>query len=153
MSITLFILFIIITSTVFALMEIQIEGSRGWAQDLPTWRKYYEGAGPLKALFNKNRPLTGYHLYLNLLLFLLMQFGFLLSGWSLSGEYYLMSALLFILVLEDFLWFVLNPAYGISKFKPQYIEWCKEWFLNLPEQYFLSVPAAILFYFLAERFK
>ncbi|MDD5547839.1 MAG: hypothetical protein PHN74_03025 [Candidatus Pacebacteria bacterium] len=149
MSIISFILFVVIISVIFALMEIQIEGPHGWAQDLPTWKKYYEGRGPLKALFNEKRPLTGYHLYLNLLLFLLMHFGFLTCGWFLSGEYYLISAFMFILVLEDFLWFILNPAYGISKFDPQHIKWIGQWYLNIPLQYYFSIPVAVLFYLLA----
>ena len=54
---TVFIItvFIITSAFLWAKLEIQIEGKRGWAQDLPTWRveKHY-----LLSLFYGGRPLT-----------------------------------------------------------------------------------------------
>jgi len=43
---------------VFAQVEIQIEGSAGWAANLPTWRveKHW-----LLDIFWGGRPMTGYH--------------------------------------------------------------------------------------------
>ncbi len=45
----------------FAQVEIQIEGARGWAASLPTWR--IEGHWLLD-LFWGGRPLTGYHAWI-----------------------------------------------------------------------------------------
>jgi hypothetical protein len=33
-----FVLFLLASATAFALLEIQIEGRHGWAENLPTWR-------------------------------------------------------------------------------------------------------------------
>ena len=40
-------------------------------------------------------------------------------------------------VVEDFLWFVLNPHFGWSKFNKNSIWWHKRWFLGLPLDYWL----------------
>ncbi|KAB2642333.1 MAG: hypothetical protein DVB26_02890, partial [Verrucomicrobia bacterium] len=47
-----------VLSYLFAMVEIQIEGSGGWASNLPTWRieKHW-----LLDMFFGGRPLTGYH--------------------------------------------------------------------------------------------
>ncbi len=38
-------------------------------------------------------------------------------------------------IVEDFLWFALNPAYGLAKFNPQSIPWHKHWLLGVPVDY------------------
>jgi len=38
-------------------------------------------------------------------------------------------------IIEDFLWFVLNPAFGIAGFVRKNIPWHKQWFLNVPVDY------------------
>jgi hypothetical protein len=58
----LFIVTLAIAATLFALVEIQIEGPNGWAARLPTWQVENRWT----RLFWSAKPLTGYHLYTQL---------------------------------------------------------------------------------------
>lgn len=123
-------------SIIFALMEIQIEGKDGWAGKLPTWRvdlkffKFFNG---------DNKPLTGYHLYLWILLFLIPHTAFIFTSWSVGRELAVVSFYMLFLRVEDFFWFVFNPNYGIKKFKKGSIPWHREWLGPLPLQYYPSI--------------
>ena len=55
-----YLIFIIIVSYAFGQLEIQIEGTAGWAKNLPTWR--IENHWALKVFWG-GRPLTGYHFW------------------------------------------------------------------------------------------
>jgi hypothetical protein len=46
-----------------------------------------------------------------------------------------LGCLMWFWVAEDFLWFVMNPAFGVRKFRPAFIPWHKRWFLGLPVDY------------------
>ena len=48
-------------------------------------------------------------------------------------------------IIEDFLWFILNPAFGINNFSPDKVLWHKHWFLGIPADYWnFTIVAAIL---------
>jgi hypothetical protein len=49
---------VVLLAYFFANVEIQIEGSAGWAANLPTWRIEHHW---LLDLFWGGRPMTGYH--------------------------------------------------------------------------------------------
>jgi len=51
----------------------------------------------------------------------------------------------------DFLWFVINPHYGIKKFRPNCIAWHKRWLLGVPLDYWGSVALSFLFHLLYAR--
>ena len=74
-----------VVSSIFALLEIQIEGENGWASKLPTWK--------LKNPFQKiiNWPyITGYHIYLNLLFITVLQLPFFTGlAFNLRNEIFL----------------------------------------------------------------
>src|SRR5688500_16543076 len=114
MADSFFILILVCTATLFALLEIQIEGGAGWAEKVPTWRmrnrwtRFFLGA----------RPVTGYHFYFQLFVFSLGHLPYAMGvqpGWS--TELRILAFLIFFWVLEDFLWFVFNPEYGIRRFR------------------------------------
>lgn len=132
------ILFTIAAALIVALLEIQIEGSAGWAKNLPTWRRRINLFGLL------DKELTGYHLFSMLMWFTLPHFGLIFGGWTIHKELILIAYFLAFLVLEDFLWFVFNPAFGISKFKSQFIPWHKKWFLGLPLEYWIVFPLVLI---------
>lgn len=146
-----FLGFLIITSILFALVEIQIEGSEGWAAKLPTWkienkwtRKFY-GA----------RPLTGYHLYVQLFLFFLIHipFGLNIVPFNFMIELRLLSFMILFWVLEDFLWFVINPAFGLKKFKPEFIWWhAPNWYKFMPRDYWIFIPVGLILYVVSVAF-
>jgi hypothetical protein len=67
--------------------------------------------------------------------------------WSWRLESLLWGFYLGMLLLEDFLWFVLNPYYGIKNFRQGKIWWHRSWWGPVPAIYwFLLVIAALLFY-------
>jgi hypothetical protein len=125
-----------LTSVIFALLEIQIEGEHGWASKLPTWKFQHPW---FRYIPGGNKPLTGYHLYLWWLLITIPHFSFLFTEWTLGKEFFTLSFVIFILRLEDFLWFVLNPSYGIRKFQAQFIPWHTNWWIGLPAPYWFSL--------------
>ncbi len=122
----------------FANVEIQIEGAAGWAAGLPTWRIERH---PLMDLFWGGRALTGYHVWVFAFMILVFHLGIFLSG-TFSGrlELRVLGCIMLFWILEDFLWFVLNPAFGLAKFNPAHVPWHKHWLLGVPADY-LSTTA------------
>jgi hypothetical protein len=131
-------------AALFALVEIQIEGSQGWAAGLPTWRVE---RSPWLEWFWGGRALTGYHASVFPFMALAFHFGFLVHGrfsWRLEAR--VLGALALFWIAEDFLWFVMNPAYGLAAFRPGAIPWHKRWILGVPTDYpvFTALGAALL---------
>lgn len=141
-----FILFLFISASFLALMEIQIEGKYGWAEKLPTWKKYNKGMGISKLFYDPNQPITGYHFYLSLFLFTLIHFIFLFIPWTFRKEILIISFYILLTTIEDFLWILYNPDYGLKKFNKQSIKWQTNWFLGLPLPYWPKVPLGIILY-------
>ena len=128
----------------FAMCEIQIEGCHGWAASLPTWRieKHW-----LLDIFWGGRPMTGYHAWVFSFMFLVFHLPHAINGAiSLRMEARCLGSLMLFWIIEDFLWFVANPAYGLDRFSPQFIPWHKHWLLGVPSDYavFILVSAALL---------
>jgi len=111
-----FLVYILALAVILALWEIQIEGKNGWAEKLPCWR--IEKGWIVRVM--GGRPFTGYH-------------------WRL--ESLLLGSLIGIMVVEDFLWFIFNPHYGLKKFKKGEIWWHKNWWGPVPD---FLLPALIL---------
>jgi hypothetical protein len=117
----------------FAKTEIQIEGANGWATSLPTWRieKHL-----LLDIFWGGRAMTGYHAWVFSFMFLVFHLPHCVQGsFSWRVEARCISALMIFWIAEDFLWFVLNPAFGLSRFSPEQIPWHKHWLLGVPTDY------------------
>lgn len=133
-----------LTALFFAQVEIQIEGPAGWAAGLPTWRLENHW---LLDLFWGGRPMTGYHAWVFSFMFLVFHLGvFIDHQWSLRKEARIIASLMLFWIIEDLLWFVLNPAFGIAHFSPATVPWHKHWFLNIPVDYwtFTLVSALLL---------
>lgn len=130
----------------FAEVEIQIEGSDGWAANLPTWR--IEKHWLLDICFG-GRPLTGYHAWCLPFILLVLHFPVVAAWtWSWALEWRIIAAFMLFWIIEDFLWFILNPGWGWRRFKPSEVRWHKHWFLGLPTDYWtFSLAAAILLWF------
>src|SRR4051812_4427103 len=103
------------------MVEIQIEGGQGWAAHLPTWRIENRWT----RLFFRSRPLTGYHFYAHLFVLSMVHapFGLGLAPFTWRGEARVLAFLILFWIAEDFLWFVLNPSFGLRKFRKQHIWW------------------------------
>lgn len=146
----LFAAFLTAASLLFALLEIEIEGPTGWARDLPTWRIENRWTRLLLGA----RAITGYHVYLQLFILVLLHapFAFAFIGFSWASEMRILSFALLFWVLEDFLWFVLNPAYGIRGFTRERVWWhAPNWWWIMPRDYWIFAPVGGVLYWLSWR--
>lgn len=140
----LLLAWVALLSFFFAQVEIQIEGAAGWAAGLPTWRIESHW---LLDLFWGGRPMTGYHAWVFPFIAMVFHLPIFLRGrWSWRMEARILAMIMLFWVIEDALWFVLNPAFGWSKFSPGSIPWHKHWWMGLPTDYWIStVIGTVLF--------
>jgi hypothetical protein len=124
----------------FAKAEIHIEGDAGWAINLPTWRVEEHW---LLDVFWGGRPMTGYHAWVFPFISLLFHFPIFFTGqWSGTIEARAIGCIILFWMAEDFLWFLMNPAYGLRRYKPEHIHWHKRWIWFAPTEYWLFTPVA-----------
>lgn len=141
----IFCAFVLGAAAIFAALEIQIEGDAGWAADLPTWRVDSRWLRPLLG----GRPLTGYHLYCQLFMLVMVHlpYGLSLASPSLKTEARIVAFLMLFWILEDFLWFVFNPRYGLAGFTRERATWhADSWWWIMPREYWIFAPIAIALY-------
>ena len=143
-QIAAFIAWIIFCAWLFARVEIEIEGPAGWAANLPTWRVEEH---PLLDWFWGSRAMTGYHAWMfsfMLAIFHLPVFVFGTVSWKIEARIF--GGLMVFWILEDFLWFVLNPAFGLARFSPEHVPWHKRWAWRVPADYivFLAVGGSLI---------
>ncbi len=141
-----FFLFLLVSAWLFAMVEVQIEGPRGWAEGLPTWRFRSRLTDKLLT----RRPLTGYHCYIFPFMFLILHsgyvFGLVAPSWAMEAR--LLGFTLLFWVVEDFLWFAFNPAFGMRKFNPRHVSW-HTWWGFMPRDYWVYLPAGCGLYALS----
>ena len=128
---------------VLAALEIEIEGKNGWAKKLPTWRK----ERGVYSYIMEGKPLTGYHLFLFLLVLLLVHtpfFGLFRCSWTIQKELVVMSLCFLMYVTWDFLWFVLNPHYTVRRFKKENIDFHAHWLGRIPVDYVKGISASFI---------
>ena len=143
-----FVVELVLCATFMALLEIQIEGPHGWAAELPTWRIENRWT----RLFNDGRPLTGYHLYLNLFLLAMAHMVYAVDATVpfARTELEIFAFLILLFVLEDWLWFVFNPAFGLQKFRREYVWWhARTWWWIMPRYYWLLTPLGLALYWVS----
>lgn len=145
MDIVLTNFYIFIVATVLAVLEIQIEGAAGWAKNLPTWRPKGTWYVKLYERIMSGREFTGYHLTMFSFVFLIFHLPYVFGlPFNLDQELRTISFFFMFMVLWDFLWFVLNPHYPLSRFKKEHILWHKKWALGAPIDYYGGVIASLL---------
>lgn len=142
MNTPLQIVFLVIMSAAWALMEIQIEGNGGWAENLPTWKV----KNPFPKILSWPTLVDGYHLWMWATTILIFQSPFFF-GWAFNIQNELVAIEMWFLfgLIEDFLWFVFNPAWGIKKFFIKEIPWHKNKILFLPQNYWVMFVIIFLF--------
>lgn len=137
-----FLLFVVIAAALFAKLEIEIEGPHGWAEKLPTWRVEHHFL--LDWLFG-SRPLTGYHVWTFVFVLFLFHLPFFWTGaWAPRAELNIVGGYLLFWLVEDMLWFVLNPHFGWKKFTKDNVWWHKRWLLGVPIDYWVAGALAIV---------
>jgi hypothetical protein len=146
-----FAVFLVVTAITMAHLEVQIEGAAGWAQNLPTWRI----DTPITRFLLGGRALTGYHLYFHLFIALMLHAPFAIGLLRITpgAELRLLSFLVLFWLLEDFFWFIINPAYGWRAFRADRIRWHRHtWWGIMPREYWLAAPIGLILYALSFRF-
>jgi hypothetical protein len=140
---------LLLTAFIMAKLEVHIEGAAGWAQNLPTWRL----DNALVRAIMGGRHLTGYHLYFHLLVLLLLHAPFMLGAvsFSLGRELRVIAFLILLWLLEDFFWFVINPAFGWRAFRRKHITWHHEsWWGFMPREYWIAAPLGLWLYVISQ---
>jgi hypothetical protein len=139
---TLSLLAVTFAAFLWAKLEVHTEGKHGWAAKLPTWRieKHV-----LLDLFLGGRPLTGYHFWaFSFVLFIFHLPCFWLQTWSWLGEGRIIGSVLLFWVIEDFLWFIINPHYGWRRYNPREIPWHPKWILGFPADHWALLILSVL---------
>ena len=135
-------LFWFLVAIVFAAIEIEIEGKHGWAEKTSTWFRTQGIAARLYGLVMGGKPLTGYHLFMFFLPLLMFHAHFVMGvPWSPKAELMVFALYFVWMPTWDFLWFVLNPYYGVKKFKKETVWWHAKshWLFNItPLDYFFG---------------
>jgi hypothetical protein len=141
-------LYIFLFCLVLAAFEIQIEGKNGWAAKLPTWRPGPDQwSAKIYRLIMSGKELTGYHLLVYAFVLTFLHYPYFAGqDWNWSAGLKTLAFFFLISITWDFLWFVLNPHYGVRRFRPKYIKWHKKWFLFMPSGYYFSLIISALLY-------
>ncbi|MFZ6720870.1 hypothetical protein [Undibacterium sp. Ji49W] len=143
-SFVLTFVFAVVLAVFFAQVEIQIEGSAGWAANLPTWRieKHW-----LLDIFWGGRAMTGYHAWVFPFIALFFHFPFvMMQQWTGKLECRAIANIITFWIVEDFMWFILNPAYGFARFNPLEVKWHVHWLLGFPVDYWAGLIAGFFLY-------
>lgn len=128
----------------FARVEVEIEGDAGWAANLPTWRIENH---VLLDLFWGGRPMTGYHAWMFSFIAVVFHFPlFFIGEWSLRLEARALAAVMLFWIVEDFLWFIVNPAFGWRRFKREHVPWHKRWVCGAPVDYWIFGAVGVLLF-------
>lgn len=147
----LLLAWIAVLAVFFAQVEIQIEGAAGWAANLPTWRIDNH---PLLNVFWGGKPLTGYHVWVFSFMALVFHLPLFFHGtfnWKLEAR--IIGSVMVFWILEDLLWFVMNPAFGLARLNPGSVPWHRHWIFGMPVDYpvFLVLGGALMWYSFAHR--
>lgn len=137
---------VLLLAWIFANAEVHIEGDAGWAANLPTWRIEEHW---LLDIFWGGRALTGYHVWVFSFVAAVFHFPLLMMAqWSWQLEARVAACVMFFWIVEDYLWFVINPAFGWRRFKPLHVAWHKRWVLGAPVDYWMfGVTGALLYWY------
>jgi len=134
-----FSIYFLILAIAYAKLEISIEGKFGYAEKLPCrkWRL----KGPLRSIIGNREYLSEYHIWMIVFLLLAFHMPLWFTGWGLlRTELFVIGLFIVFLVMEDFLWFLLNPHYGLRRFRKEEVWWHPSWILGLPSFYWTYLP-------------
>jgi hypothetical protein len=95
--------------------------------------------------------MTGYHAWMFSFIGIIFHFPLCFMGeWSLRLEGRVLACVMLFWVAEDFLWFVVNPAFGLRRFRREHVGWHKHWACGAPADYWIFGAIGLaLFWFTA----
>ena len=136
-----------------ACIEIEIEGGYGWAERLPTWWLSRGVVGRVYGVVMGHRPLTGYHVFAFTIPLVILHLPYTMGvEWTVAGELRTVATFFALAVIWDYLWFVLNPAYTVARFKRGNVWWFEvPWIGRFPLDYYVAVGFSIALAGLAAR--
>ena len=128
-----------------ACIEIEIEGGYGWVQRLPTWWLSRGIVGRIYAIAMGHRPLTGYHVFAFTIPLLILHLTYTMGvEWTLGEELRTIATFFALAVIWDYLWFVLNPAYTVARFKRGNVWWFEvPWIWRFPLDYYSGIGLSV----------
>lgn len=142
---SVFFLFVILAAFTFAKVEIAVEGKEGWAGNLPTWKLPEDNWASL--LFFSGKPATGYHVWMETFVLAVLHTAYIYVVPSWTIELQIIAFFLFFSILEDFLWFALNPYFGLKNFRAEKIWWhAKHWWWIAPRDYYILGLLGVVLY-------
>src|SRR5919201_749693 len=126
-------------------IEIEIEGGYGWAERLPTWFLRRGRIGRIYGLFRGRRPLTGSNIFAFTIPLLVLHLPYVMGvDWTLAGELRTLATYFALAVVWDYLWFVLNPAYTVRRFRRGRVWWFEvPWIWRFPLDYYAGIAASL----------
>jgi hypothetical protein len=145
-------LVLIIWARLYASQEVSIEGPVGWAVAAPTWQV----RNKLYAAAMGGKTLTGYHLTMFFLPLIFLHLSFLFCWmygirlWTPSRQCEFLAYYFILCPVWDFLWFVLNPAFGLERFRRGEISWHKNWVWRIPVDYLVAAGTVAVLTVVAE---
>ena len=103
---------------------------------------------PLRAdsldLFMGGRILTGYHFWAFCFMALVFHLHFFMRGdFSWRLECRTIGCIMSFWIIEDFTWFVCNPAYGWTRLTAEHVPWHKVWILGVPVDYIVLLGVGL----------
>lgn len=125
-----------VTAVLYSCMEIETEGAYGWAKHLPTTKNIFQS-------------FSLYHLYMLAFLIAMFLGWFLsrfLSGWvsGWSSVFQFGFYLILWLLIEDFVWFVLNPHFTLKRYTKKDIGWHTTWVGPTPVHNITGILALVV---------
>jgi hypothetical protein len=126
-------------------IEIEIEGGHGWAERLPTWYLMRGRTGRVYRLAMGQRPLTGYHVFAFTIPLVIVHLPFAFGlDWSLSAELSQLAIYFALAVIWDYIWFVMNPAYTVRRFRRGNVWWFQvPWIWRFPLDYYMGMGLSV----------
>ncbi len=125
--------------------EAYVEGRHPWNRRKLGWRIY----------FTKRYCLPAYHFYVFVVMWpLLLTLPLVIFGWDLKLFGILFSAYFSGIVIEDFMWFVVNPAVKLSDFNPKFANfypWLKIGKFQIPVFYIVFIFISIFIWYFIWR--
>jgi hypothetical protein len=136
-------LFLFFLALLFAALEVEIEGKNGWAAGLPTWFRLRPPIARLYGRIMGGKPLTGYHAVMFVLPPVCFHFPYFAGApWTPAAEALTIAEYAAWVSVWDFWWFLLNPAFGWKRFRPENVWWHKRWVARMPIDYYRAFVAA-----------
>ena len=137
MNTLLIFIWIIAAFICMAFWEAYVEGKHPWAKKALGWRKR----------ITKRYVLTAYHFWVNLMFAFLISLPLVVYGWNSELAGVLISAGVIGLIVEDFLWFIVNPFWNLKKFNSKAVywyHWIKIGKFEIPWGYVIGIAIAVL---------